>query len=250
MRGDGGLQGQHLRLFVPSDPLLQSLGQVAQFVGTDLCRNALEGVRHSFRGGPVCLFNHGGHARGKIALPGNELAQQRQVQRRPSERLTQTSGDVEASNRRQAGQGYGSRTRVADPGGRRVHDTDGARPHPVQQLGPQGFGIDRLRQMVVHPGRKAAFAIPRHGVGGHRHDRQVLQAWQLADLARGGLAVHHRHLHVHQDTIVAGLLHLSERLGPIDRQLDHKPLLLQHLGRHLLVEFVVLHQQDTRADNR
>ena len=54
--------------------------------------------------------------------------------------------------------------------------------------------------MVVHARSQAGRAVRGHGVGGHGDDGQLAQAppQVLANGACGGVAIHHRHLDVHQ----------------------------------------------------
>ena len=54
--------------------------------------------------------------------------------------------------------------------------------------------------------------------GGHRQHRQVPELRVAADLPGGAVAVHHRHLAVHQHQLHGMLLHLLERLCEITGQ--------------------------------
>lgn len=99
--------------------------------------------------------------------------------------------------------------------------------------------------MIVHPGSEAAFAITGHDVGRHRQDRGVLSdVFPLAQQPGGGQAIHHRHLHVHQDQVVVGLGHHLQRDGAIAGDADISADRPQQLQRHLLIELVVFRQQD------
>ncbi len=66
----------------------------------------------------------------------------------------------------------------------------------------------------------------------------------LAQQPGGGQAIHHRHLHVHQDQVVVGLGHHLQRDGTIAGDADIGADRPQQLQRHLLIELVVFRQQD------
>ena len=56
-------------------------------------------------------------------------------------------------------------------------------------------------QVIVHPRLQAALAVAGHGVGGHCDDRQSRTAGFCffgTPVARGGVAIQHRHLAIHQ----------------------------------------------------
>ena len=88
------------------------------------------------------------------------------------------------------------------------------------QPGPQGreqlLRVDRLRQVVPRARLEAALAVALHRLRGHRDDRQVLAAGELADLAHGLQAVHLRHHDVHQHDVDVGLaLHDLDRVAAV-----------------------------------
>ena len=64
-------------------------------------------------------------------------------------------------------------------------------------------GVDGFRDVVIHAGRKTAFAVAFERLGGHGHDGNVAASLMLAltDLGGGFVAVHDRHLHVHENDI-------------------------------------------------
>jgi hypothetical protein len=69
----------------------------------------------------------------------------------------------------------------------------------------QDRDADRLGDVVVHSGRQAPLAVANHRRGRHRDDRCALfdPHLVLADPRRGLVAVHPRHLTVHEDRVVA-----------------------------------------------
>ena len=101
--------------------------------------------------------------------------------------------------------------------------------------------------MIVHPRRQTAFAIARHGVGGHGDNRQAHPIRQRTDGARRGESIHHRHLHVHQHNIVDRATHLFHCGGAVGRQINIQLELAQERGRHFLIELVVFDQQHPAA---
>src|SRR5438477_805526 len=84
---------------------------------------------------------------------------------------------------------------------------------PAAQHGEQMQAVHRLRQVVPGARGDALLAVALHRLRGHRDDRQVGAAVELADLADGGDAVHLRHHDVHQDDVDVGIvLHDVDRL--------------------------------------
>jgi hypothetical protein len=67
----------------------------------------------------------------------------------------------------------------------------------------ESIGLDRLGQKAIHSGGEAALALTDQSVRGQCDDRHVaLRSARRANGFRRGDAVHHRHLHVHQDNVV------------------------------------------------
>ena len=103
--------------------------------------------------------------------------------------------------------------------------------------------------MGVHTVFQGGFLVLLHGVGRHGDDGQGLHVLpaQRPDRAGRFVAVHHRHLHIHQDGVVIALLrpaHHVHRVGAVRGGFHLEASLLQdHLG-NLPVQLVVLHQQD------
>ena len=67
-----------------------------------------------------------------------------------------------------------------------------------------------------------------------------------ADRGRGFQPVHFRHLHVHQDHVVAVLLGQVDCLVAVAGDLDRVAPILQDVGGQFLVGGVVFHQQDAQ----
>ena len=107
--------------------------------------------------------------------------------------------------------------------------------------------VEGLAQVVVHPGGEAAFAVPRDGVGGQRDDRQTPAAARRLvgpDHAGGGEAVHHRHLAVHEDEVVAPVPARRHASRAVFHDLDPAAQASSACARHVLVHRVVLGDQD------
>ncbi|MNP21974.1 hypothetical protein D3C76_1146170 [compost metagenome] len=102
--------------------------------------------------------------------------------------------------------------------------------------------------MVIHATGKGIFAVALHGIGGHRNYWQLCKAWLFADLARGGIAVHDRHVAVHQHTVEAAVDRQDvQRFLAMPGQAQRYTHALQQLTRKLLVHFVVFDQQKSRT---
>ena len=104
--------------------------------------------------------------------------------------------------------------------------------------------------MRGHPVLQSRFLILIHGVGGHGNDGQVpdIRPGHRPDRPGRLVAVHNRHLYVHQDRVIVallGCLHHLYRIRAVRGRLHDKPCLLQNLFRNLAVQFVILHKQDS-----
>ena len=120
--------------------------------------------------------------------------------------------------------------------------------HPAGNGAEHAAHVQRLGDVIVHADGQGAFAITRHGVGCHGNHRQVLQGCVGADVPCGLVAVHHRHLAVHQHAVKTGVVRQQvQRLAAVGGELHLDPGMAQQLQREFLVEFVVFHQQQALA---
>ena len=106
-----------------------------------------------------------------------------------------------------------------------------------------GF-IDGLGDVVVHSGFDAALAIGLHSVSSHGDDDGVA-AGRLgaADLFGGLIAIHHGHLAIHENEVVAiGGDHIDGFLA-VGGEFDVKTEALQHPRRDELVDGVVFDEE-------
>ena len=111
---------------------------------------------------------------------------------------------------------------------------------------------DGLGQKAVHAAFQCVAAILVKGVGGHGNDRERCpgRVVQRADLPGGGIAVHDRHLHIHQHQIIAARrcgAYLFHRHSTVFSRIDKEAVLPQDLLCDLTVQLIVLYQQDLFA---
>ena len=118
-------------------------------------------------------------------------------------------------------------------------------PGVLQHYRNQMVEFKRFAHMVVHASGQAGRTVRGHGIGGHGDDGQVLQSQFVANGPCCGVAVHDRHLDIHQHRIKQRLCRRHRRYATlaIVRQRDLGAFLLeQALGDHL-VDLVVFHHQ-------
>ena len=100
--------------------------------------------------------------------------------------------------------------------------------------------------MVVHANGPALLAVVAHGIGAHGQDGQAVIDLLPADGCCGLIAVHDRHLQIHQDQIIAARLQHGQRLLAVLGQVNPEAFLRQQLRSHLLIDLVVLNQENAR----
>ena len=102
-----------------------------------------------------------------------------------------------------------------------------------------GF-VDGLGDVVVHAGVEAALAITLHRVGGHGDDDDVaIGRLAAADLFGGLVAVHHGHLAIHENEVVAiGGDHVDGFFS-VGGEFDGKAEALEHARGDELIDGVV-----------
>ena len=118
----------------------------------------------------------------------------------------------------------------------------------VPQGGDQRVDHERLGQEGVHAAVERPLPLLLEYVGRHGHDRDggARRVVQRTDALGGGVAVHDRHLNIHQHQIIAvcgRTAHLVHRDRAVFGGIDQKTVLMQDLHRDLAVELVVLDQQ-------
>ena len=82
-------------------------------------------------------------------------------------------------------------------------------------------------------------------MGGQRDDGNVLAVgFMLADLSRRFVAIHDRHLAIHENQIVSAALPGLECRLPIGRHVDSIAQFLQNAAGDFLIDDIVFGQQD------
>ena len=97
--------------------------------------------------------------------------------------------------------------------------------------------------MIVHARCQSGLAVARHGVGRHRDHRQLAETRLLTQFSRRRVAVHHRHLTIHQDAVERFVVEHLQSLGTVMGQHCGHAAFAQQLQRQLLIHFIVFHQQ-------
>ena len=94
------------------------------------------------------------------------------------------------------------------------------------------------------PAASTLLAASRQHLRGHRHNRNVLiRAFPAADLPRGCVAIHLRHLAIHEDQVVGQNAEHLYRLPAIRRQVRADAELFEHARGNLLVHDIVFRHQ-------
>ena len=104
--------------------------------------------------------------------------------------------------------------------------------------------IDGFGDVVLHADFERQSLVITHGVCGHGDDRDVCPWCGGADVLRGGISVHDRHLTVHQDAI-EGAIALQDVKCLLAIVGDHgtDAGAIQQFFRELLVHVVILNHQ-------
>src|ERR1700726_1250557 len=123
-----------------------------------------------------------------------------------------------------------------------------SRWRPARQDSRELNRVDRLGDVIVHPGGKAPCAVAHEGVGGHRdHGGMRVAGLPVAELTRGVISVELRHLAVHQNGRVRVPLERVQRLAAVSDRLDAVTATLEHADSHESVDLVVLRDQYLRG---
>ena len=109
-------------------------------------------------------------------------------------------------------------------------------------------GVDRLGDVTRAAGRYALVLIALHGVRRQGDDRHGQPA--VAQQGGRGVAVHHRHLHVHEDQVERFLQGEVRAEASIFGLGDHGAGPLQQEADEFPVRIAVFHYQDSRAGQR
>ena len=112
----------------------------------------------------------------------------------------------------------------------------------AHQQAMQFLFVDRLGQIIIHPGAQQFFFLSGHGVRGHRNNRRLLLMRELADKLAGANTVHTRHLNIHQNQIELHLFSLFHCLRTAGTQFHMLNLILQQHANQLQVCRVIVHR--------
>lgn len=108
--------------------------------------------------------------------------------------------------------------------------------------------LQRLGDVLIHADRLGGLHILGKGVGGHGDNRHTLAviARAAADGAGRVVAIHPRHLNVHEHHVVISVGAVSQtihRLNAVPRAIDRQPAHFQQFCGNLGIELIVLYQQ-------
>ena len=112
----------------------------------------------------------------------------------------------------------------------------------VQQLSAGNW----LGKILAATRLQAADAVFGHRVGRQGNDRQLMA--ELADRAGGGVAVHLRHLHVHEHQVKFLCLDLLDRRPSVGGDDNFQARLAQVRGKEIFIVFPILGKQHAAAE--
>ena len=103
----------------------------------------------------------------------------------------------------------------------------------------------RFRDILVHSRGQAPFSVALHRVCGHRDDGCVTPgfAFEIANLFRGGQAVHAGHLYVHQNDVRRSRLPGDDRIGTARHDGDAMTLFMEQFTHQFLIHQSILGHQ-------
>ncbi|VTR69616.1 hypothetical protein DESC_760043 [Desulfosarcina cetonica] len=114
----------------------------------------------------------------------------------------------------------------------------------------QAVRLDGFGDVITHPRRETAFTVTLHGMGRHGDDRNLrIEHAGLAgaDLPGGFVAVHFRHLDVHQYQIIWPGSQPFQGNFTIAGRVGGKSEALQQGQRQLLVDQIVFDQKNAHS---
>jgi hypothetical protein len=112
----------------------------------------------------------------------------------------------------------------------------------------QGILRKRLGNIRVHAGGQAKQSVLLSSPSGNSDDRDGSdRTFQGPDCRSRVVAVHHRHLAVHQDGVVSPVGHLLQHFGSIERRVHLVTGAGEHCDGNLLIDQIVLGQEQTAA---
>ena len=111
--------------------------------------------------------------------------------------------------------------------------------HPRHQL----IGIERLWDVIIHPGQITLGSIGRHALGGEKDHRGAAKPFIGTQLLQQAIAIKPRHHHVADHHIRQHLLGLAEAFFPVHRG-GHIEAFVFQIGLHRSAQTgLIIHQQ-------
>ena len=109
----------------------------------------------------------------------------------------------------------------------------------------QCFNLDRLGKVIIHTGSKTLFTVALHSIGRHSYNARSLLRWQiLVNGARRLQPIHFRHLHIHENHIIALSLQCLQYLQAVTGNISSISHTCQEVQCQPLVNCVILRQQN------
>ena len=117
----------------------------------------------------------------------------------------------------------------------------------LNQRTQQIRGSERLDETVVHACLAAFFVLSGEGIGGQGNDRGFLQAGILTQVAGRFVAVHDRHLAIHENAVRQLVGDRRQRLRAVVGGTHGYSGLLEHVAHDFLIEGHIVNQQNVQA---
>ncbi len=99
--------------------------------------------------------------------------------------------------------------------------------------------------MVIHSRGQNFLSVAGHSIRRHRQNRQLRKIFLFTNSAGGCIAVHNRHLAIHQYAVKIFPGQNIQCLLAIISGLNYNSVTCQKLQRQLQVDFIILNQQDS-----
>src|ERR1035437_9636404 len=132
--------------------------------------------------------------------------------------------------------------------GKHSGPTPSGRRTPAVEDFAEVVQADRLGEMIVHAGLQAGFAVGGKGVGGEGDHGGVARAvFAAAQFAGGGVAVHPRHLAIHQDQHVVETLQCRQGFLAVGHDVGVEAATLHLETGDALVDRVVFGDENAAA---
>ncbi len=118
---------------------------------------------------------------------------------------------------------------------------------PLCHNGKHILHINGLGNVLIHPGIENLLSITSHGIGRHCQYRQIPKAFLVPNPGGGLIAIHHRHLTVHQDPVKGFPCQQIQGLLAIICHFCKNTIGGQQLQSQFLINLIIFHQQHSGA---